>query len=110
MLKHFLEQSLQGEMEAHLLEERSLGKSNRRNGTSIKRVKSNVGEFELQTPGDRSVSFEPSIVPKRQVVLTEQLEGQIISMYSRSMTGPPVRLFRNRQTSSGNIWIFLVCQ
>jgi transposase-like protein len=86
MLKHFLEQSLQGEMEAHLLDERSLGKSNRRNGTSSKRVKSNVGEFELQTPRDRSVSFEPSIVSKRQVVLTEQLEGQIISMYSRGMS------------------------
>jgi len=86
MLKHFLEQSLQGEMEAHLLEERSSGKSNRRNGVSSKRVKSNVGEFELQTPRDRSVSFEPSIVSKRQVVLTEQLEGQIISMYSRGMS------------------------
>ena len=92
------------------VDERSLGKSNRRNGVSSKRVKSNVGEFELQKPRDRSVSFEPSIVPKRQVVLTEQLEGQIISMYSRGMTGPPVRLFRNRQIPARNIWIFFVFQ
>lgn len=96
MLKHFLEQSLQGEMDAHLASERGNGVSNRRNSTSIKRVKSNAGEFERQTPRDRLVNFEPSIVPKRQVVLTEQLEGQIISMYGRGMTGPPVRLFRDR--------------
>lgn len=78
MLKHFLEQSLQGEMDAHLTSERANGTVNRRNGLSSKRVKSNAGEFELQTPRDRLVNFEPSIVPKRQVVLTEQLEGQII--------------------------------
>eukprot|EP01035_Chromulina_nebulosa_P031670 gene31670-42230_t len=86
MLKHFLEQSLQGEMDAHLVSERSLGNSNRRNGISTKRVKSSAGEFELQTPRDRLVSFEPSIVAKRQVVLTDQLEGQIISMYGRGMS------------------------
>nr|WP_207219978.1 transposase [Emticicia agri] len=103
MLKHFLEQSLQGEMDAHLASERANGTVNRRNRSSLKRVKSSAGEFELQTPRDRLVNFEPNIVPKRQVVLTEQLEGQIISMYSRGMTGPPVRLFRNRQTFTGNL-------
>ena len=46
MLKHFLEQSRQGEMDAHLASERSLGNSNRRNGISTKRVKSSAGEFE----------------------------------------------------------------
>lgn len=86
MLKHFLEQSLQGEMDSHLSSERANGSVNRRNGVSVKRVKSSAGEFELQTPRDRLVNFEPSIVPKRQVVLTEQLEGQIISMYSRGMS------------------------
>lgn len=82
MLKHFLEQSLQGEMDSHLSSERANGSVNRRNGVSVKRVESSAGEFELQTPRDRLVNFEPNIVPKRQVVLTEQLEGQIISMYS----------------------------
>lgn len=105
MLKHFLEQSLQGEMDAHLASERSLGNSNRRNGISIKRVKSSAGEFELQTPRDRLVSFEPSIVAKRQVVLTDQLEGQIISMYGRGMTGPPVRLLGYWQAYTGNLWL-----
>jgi transposase-like protein len=86
MLKHFLEQSLQGEMDSHLSSERTLGQANRRNGLSSKRVKSSAGEFELQTPRDRLVSFEPMIVAKRQVILTEQLEGQIISMYGRGMS------------------------
>lgn len=86
MLKHFLEQSLQGEMDAHLLTERLNHTANRRNGVSTKRVKSSAGEFDLQTPRDRLVNFEPSIVAKRQVVLTEQLESQIISMYGRGMS------------------------
>jgi putative transposase len=102
MLKHFLEQSLQGEMDAHLTSERASGAANRRNGVSVERVKSSAGEFELQTPRDRLVNFEPSIVPKRQVVLTEQLEGQIISMYSRGMTGPP-GLLGDRQTPPRNL-------
>ena len=62
----------------------------------------------LQTPRDRLVSFEPSIVAKRQVVLTDQLEGQIISMYGRGMTGPPVRLFGYWQAHTGNIWLLLI--
>ncbi|WP_305951965.1 IS256 family transposase [Emticicia oligotrophica] len=86
MLKHFLEQSLQGEMDAHLASERSIGNTNRRNGLSSKRIKSSAGEFELETPRDRLVNFEPNIVAKRQVVLTDQLEGQIISMYGRGMS------------------------
>lgn len=110
MLKHFLEQSLQGEMDSHLTAERANGVVNRRNGMLVKRVKSSAGEFELQTPRDRLVNFEPSIVPKRQVVLTEQLEGQIISMYGRGMTGPPMRLLRDRQTPTRNLCLQLIAE
>lgn len=56
MLKHFLEQSLQGEMDAHLVSERSLGNSNRRNGLSTKRVKSSAGEFERSAAAVRNSS------------------------------------------------------
>lgn len=86
LLKHFLEASLQGEMDTHLHEEKASSKVNRRNGLSKKEVRSNLGKFELETPRDRTGSYEPVIVPKRQTILTEQLEDKIISMYSRGMS------------------------
>lgn len=86
LLKHFLEASLQGEMDEHLHEEKASSKSNRRNGLSKKEVRSNLGKFELETPRDRLGSYEPVIVPKRQTILTDQLEDKILSMYSRGMS------------------------
>ena len=41
-------------------------KSNYRNGTTRKNVKSEFGEFELFTPRDRNGEFEPMIVPKNK--------------------------------------------
>lgn len=81
LMKHFLEAALEGELEAHLTEEKAQGLSNRRNGKTMKRVKSGSGEFDLETTRERSGSFDPVIVPKRQVVITEQLEDKVIGMY-----------------------------
>lgn len=86
LLKHFLEASLEAEFDEHLLSEGKGASSNRRNGLSKKRVKSGLGSFDLHTPRDRQSSFEPQIVAKRQVVLTEQLEEKILSMYGRGMS------------------------
>ncbi|GAB3909197.1 hypothetical protein GCM10028803_46360 [Larkinella knui] len=61
-------------MDLHLQEGQAAGVPNRRNGKSSKRVKSSAGEFVLDTPRDRNSEFEPLAVPKRQVVLTEQLD------------------------------------
>lgn len=84
LLKHFLEAALEGEMAAHLREEKSLDSvsSNRRNGKSSKQVKSLSGEFELRTPRDREGSFEPKAVGKRQVIITEGLEEKVIALYA----------------------------
>ncbi|WP_460545825.1 IS256 family transposase, partial [Echinicola sediminis] len=82
MLKEFLEEALQAEMDAHLRDEdagHSVG--NKRNGKGSKRVKSNLGEVEIETPQDRHSSFEPKIVEKRQRILADNLEKQIIGMY-----------------------------
>lgn len=82
LMKHFLESALEGELEAHLQEERAQGISNRRNGKGVKRVKSASGEFELETPRERSGNFEPLVDPKRQVIITEQLEDKVIGLYA----------------------------
>jgi putative transposase len=86
LLKHFLEATLQGELDTHLREEQAKSNPNRRNGTGKKQVRSSMGQFDLETPRDRAGSYEPTIVPKRQTILTDQLEAKIISMYGRGMS------------------------
>jgi putative transposase len=86
LLKHFLEATLQGEMDTHLKQEQAKSNPNRRNGTGKKQVRSSLGKFDLETPRDRASNYEPTIVPKRQTILTDQLESKIISMYGRGMS------------------------
>ncbi len=86
LLKHFLESALEGELEAHLQEEKAIGAANRRNGKTTKRVKSISGEFDLESSRDRSGSFEPLVLPKRQVIITEELEEKVIGLYGLGLS------------------------
>lgn len=86
LLKHFLEAALEGELETHLKEEKAAGLSNRLNGKTTKRVKSLSGEFDLQSNRDRSGSFEPVVLPKRQVIITEELEDKVIGLYGLGLS------------------------
>lgn len=82
MLKEFLEEALEAEMEGHLSSDES-GREvgNKRNGKGRKTVKSSHGEVEIETPQDRHSSFQPQIIEKRQRILADNLEKQIIAMY-----------------------------
>jgi len=44
------------------------------------------GAIDVETPRDRSTTFEPSIVKKRKTILTESLEHKIIGMYGHGMS------------------------
>lgn len=79
LLKEFLEEALEAEMEEHLSHERENG--NKRNGKGSKTLKSSSGEVTIQTPQDRHSSFEPEIVKKRQRILADNLEDKIIGLY-----------------------------
>ena len=82
ILKEFLEEALEGEMEAHLAdEEKGSSSGNKRNGKGQKTVKSSHGEVTISTPQDRNSSFEPQIVEKRKRILADNLEKQIIGLY-----------------------------
>jgi len=86
LMKHLLESMLDGELNNHLEEDKASGQPNRRNGKSKKTVRSmGGGSFELETGRDREGTFEPKIVPKRQLIITEELEGNVLSMYARGM-------------------------
>ena len=60
-------------------------KSNYRNGTTRKNVKSEFGEFELSTLRDRNGAFEPMIVPKNKRDISG-VEDKIISLYARGLS------------------------
>ena len=85
MFKSFLEAALEAELEDHLhenLEE----ETNRRNGHGTKQLRTSEGTLELTIPRDRSGSFEPEIVKKRQTILADSLESKIIGLYGLGMS------------------------
>lgn len=84
MLKEFLESMLEGEMDAHMAQERAAG--NRRNGKLRKTVKSREGAFELETPRDRNGTFEPQAVGKRQTLVSEEVESKVLRLYAKGLS------------------------
>ena len=87
MLKHLLESMLEGELNNHLEESKAAGQSNRKNGKTKKIVRSlQSGHLEIESSRDRQGTFEPKILPKRQLIITEELEDKVIAMYARGMS------------------------
>jgi putative transposase len=87
ILKHLLESMLEGELNNHLEESKAAGESNRKNGRTKKTVRSlQSGHLEIESSRDRQGTFEPKILPKRQLIITEELEDKVIAMYARGMS------------------------
>jgi transposase-like protein len=88
MLKKItVEAALNAEMEDHLGYEKhakSVMKNNR-NGKTTKRIKTEDGEFELETPRDRDGSFEPKLVKKNQSRFTS-MDEKILWLYAQGMS------------------------
>ena len=80
---------LEAEMNEHLGNEKYKHQDNKeenyRNGYSRKKVKSNLGEIDLDIPRDRKGEFEPVIVPKHSRDIS-RLETQIIELYGMGNT------------------------
>ncbi len=93
MLKEMFGKTLQQMLEAELENELGYSKyntkdkktSNSRNGYSTKKIRSDLGEIELNIPRDRNGEFEPVVVKKHQRDVSG-IEEQIISMYAKGMT------------------------
>lgn len=85
LFKSFLEAALEAELENHL-EENKAGDPNRRNGHGSKQLRTSEGSMQLSTPRDRSGTFEPEIVKKRQTILADNLEHKIIGLYGLGMS------------------------
>ena len=80
---------LEAEMDEHLgnnkYKHEEHKQDNYRNGYSKKKVKSNMGELELEIPRDRKSEFEPVVVPKHSRDISK-LETQIIELYGMGNT------------------------
>jgi transposase-like protein len=88
ILKSGVETLLEAELDQELGYEKysNVGvKTNYRNGTSKKTVRSDLGEVELDIPRDRNGEFEPKLVPKHSRDIS-MIEEKIISMYGKGMT------------------------
>src|SRR5215213_9243305 len=61
------------------------GAGNTRNGSTPKRVHTELGTVQIKTPRDRQGSFEPQLVGKRQTRLAG-LDEKILGLYAGGMT------------------------
>ncbi len=77
-----LQAGLAAELDAHLDGD---GEGNRRNGSSVKTLNTEVGPVRLAVPRDREGSFAPVLVP-RQATRSDGLNAVIISLYSKGMS------------------------
>lgn len=91
-IKDLFKDSLQEMMNAEF--ETSMGyqkydnkteKTNYPNGKTKKKLKSEFGEFDFETPRDRNNEFEPIIVPKNKRDVSG-IEDKIISLYGRGLS------------------------
>ena len=88
LTKALLERALRTELTEHLGFEKGEAagsETNRRNGSSQKKLKGEFGEIDLSIPRDREGSFEPKIVAKNQTRWTG-FDDKVLSMYARGMT------------------------
>lgn len=87
LTKVTVETALNAELDDHLGYGRhqQSESSNSRNGYSRKTLKTEDGQFELDTPRDRAGSFEPQLVKKQQTRFTS-MDDKILSLYAKGMT------------------------
>jgi putative transposase len=94
LTKRLLERALDEELTVELGYERGdpagHGSGNSRNGTTPKRVLTEVGPVDLDVPRDRNGNFEPQIVPKGARRL-ERFNANIIALYSRGLSTRDIR-------------------
>jgi len=87
LTKVTVEAALNAELDDHLGFDRheQSETDNNRNGYTRKTIRTEAGQFELDTPRDRAGSFEPKLVKKHQRRFTS-MDDKIIFLYAQGMT------------------------
>ena len=94
LTKRILERALDEELTEHLGYERHAvagrGSGNSRNGSTPKRLLTEIGAVELDVPRDRAGSFQPKIVPKGTTRLAK-FNDNIVALYAQGMSTRDIR-------------------
>lgn len=94
LTKQILERALDEELTHDLGYERGdpagRGSGNSRNGTTPKRVLTEIGAVDLDIPRDRNGDFEPKIVPKGSTRL-RRFNENVIALYAAGMSTRDIR-------------------
>ena len=89
-MAEFINAGLQGEMTEHLGYDRydysRKQTKNSRNGSTSKKLRTSIGEIEIETPRDRNGEFEPQLVRKNQTSIGPEMEHKIIALYAKGMS------------------------
>lgn len=87
LTKITVEAALNAELDEHLgySKHDPSENSNSRNGHTSKTLKTEDGQFQVDTPRDREGSFEPQLVKKHQRRFTS-MDDKILSLYAKGMS------------------------
>ena len=87
LTKVTVEAALNAELDDHLgyAKHEKADVPNSSNGVSTKKIKTEDGEFELNTPRDRDGSFKPLLIKKNQIRFTS-MDDKILYLYGKGMT------------------------
>jgi len=80
LIGRILQAAYEEEIEDHISETKV--DKNRRNGKTQKRIKTGIGQVDVEPPRDRLGSFEPQIVKKWERNIAPELEQQMLSLYA----------------------------
>ena len=87
LTKVTVEAALNAELDHHLGYQKNeqSHSDNYRNGSTSKTLRTEDGQFELDTPRDRNGDFEPKLVKKNQTRFTS-MDDKILYLYAKGMT------------------------
>ena len=109
LIGEFVEAALDAELKVHLEEEalKEESKPNKRNGKQTKKIRTESGEVGIEYSRDRTGSFEPLTVKKRQHEMNTGFDDQILELYAMSNSVEDIRLHLEKmygaQMSGGRI-------
>jgi len=94
LIARFVESALSAEMDAHLAAEamNPEARPNKRNGRESKELRTKAGKVEIAYSRDRTGTFEPVTVGKRQYEMAAGFDNQILELYAMSNSIADIRL------------------
>lgn len=98
LITRFVEAALDAELTAHLAEEKSnpAVAANKRNGQKSKQLRTQAGKMTINYSRDRTGTFEPITVGKRQHEMATGFDNQILELYAMSNSAADIRLHLNK--------------